>query len=115
MLSGGRCSIAYHELYLRLKTLLPSIMLHPSLDSFFFVSSESEAIDAALKMVRGITHKQNIVTMQGAYRGGSYESNTSGVRPDITVTTSCSTSYYEEHCAEPHLSPYVTSLLVLVD
>jgi 4-aminobutyrate aminotransferase len=47
-------------------------MPHPTLDSFFFVCSGSEAIDAALKMVRGITHKQNIITMQGAYHGRTF-------------------------------------------
>jgi 4-aminobutyrate aminotransferase len=47
-------------------------MPHPSLDSFFFVSSGSEAIEAALKMVRSITHKQNIITMQGAYHGRTF-------------------------------------------
>ena len=47
-------------------------MPHPSLDSFFFVNSGSEAIEAALKMVRGITRKQNIITMQGAYHGRTF-------------------------------------------
>ena len=44
-------------------------MPHSSLDSFYFLSSGSEAVQAALKMVRGITRKQNIITMQGAYYG----------------------------------------------
>jgi len=47
-------------------------MPHPSLDSFFFVSSGSEAIEAALKMVRSITRKQNIITVQGAYHGRTF-------------------------------------------
>jgi len=54
-----------------IKRLLP-IMPHPSLDSFFFVNSGSEAIEAALKMVRSITRKQNIITMQGAYHGRTF-------------------------------------------
>jgi 4-aminobutyrate aminotransferase len=41
-------------------------MPHPSLDSFF-VNSGSRAIEAVLKMVRSITRKQNIITMQGVY------------------------------------------------
>jgi 4-aminobutyrate aminotransferase len=47
-------------------------MPHPSLDSFFFTSSGSEAVEAALKMVRGITRKQNIITMQGAFHGRTF-------------------------------------------
>jgi len=68
----GQCSIAYHEPYLRLIERLLPIMPHPSLDSFFFVNSGSEAIEAALKMVRSITRKQNIITMQGAYHGRTF-------------------------------------------
>ena len=46
-------------------------MPHPSLDSFFFKSG-SEAVEAALKMVRGITRKQNIIAMQGAFHGRTF-------------------------------------------
>ncbi|KAH9987011.1 pyridoxal phosphate-dependent transferase [Russula compacta] len=68
----GQCSIGYHEPYLRLiERLLPTVP-HPSLDSFFFTSSGSEAIEAALKMTRGITGKQNIITMQGAFHGRTF-------------------------------------------
>jgi 4-aminobutyrate aminotransferase len=47
-------------------------MPHKSLDSFFFANSGSEAVEAALKMVRGITRKQNIITMQGSFHGRTY-------------------------------------------
>jgi 4-aminobutyrate aminotransferase len=47
-------------------------MPHPSLDSFFFTNSGAEAIETALKMARGITRKQNIITMQGAYHGRTF-------------------------------------------
>ncbi|KAH9957355.1 acetylornithine aminotransferase [Russula dissimulans] len=68
----GQSSIGYHEPYLRLIERLLPIMPHPSLDSFFFTNSGSEAVEAALKMVRGITGKQNIITMQGAYHGRTF-------------------------------------------
>jgi 4-aminobutyrate aminotransferase len=57
---------------LRLIERLLPIVPHPSLDSFFFTSSGSEAIEAALKMTRGITGKQNIITMQGAFHGRTF-------------------------------------------
>lgn len=68
----GQCGIAYHEPYLRLIERLLPLMPHASLDSFFFANSGSEAVEAALKMVRGITRKQNIITMQGAFHGRTF-------------------------------------------
>ena len=54
-----------------IECLLP-IMPHPSLDSFFFINSSSEAIEAALKMVCSITRIQNIIMMQGAYHSQTF-------------------------------------------
>ena len=47
-------------------------MPDPSLDSFFFWNSGSEAIEAAIKMARTITGKQNIISMQGGYHGRTF-------------------------------------------
>ena len=43
------------------------MMPHPSLDSFYFWNSGSEAIEGAIKMARIITGKQNIISMQGTH------------------------------------------------
>jgi Aminotransferase class-III len=72
ILNPGQCTIAYHEPYLHLIERLLPMMPHPSLDSFFFTNSGSEAIETTLKMVRGITRKQNIITMQGAFHGRTF-------------------------------------------
>ena len=64
-----QCSIAYHQPYLELIERLLPMMPHPSLDSFFFWNSGSEAVEGAIKMARMITGKQNIISMQGAYHG----------------------------------------------
>ncbi len=48
------------------------MMPDPSLDSFFFWNSGSEAIEAAMKMARLFTGKQNIIAMQGAYHGRTF-------------------------------------------
>ncbi|KAF8992548.1 acetylornithine aminotransferase [Cyathus striatus] len=61
-----------HEPYARLIERLMPIMPHPSLDSFFFWNSGSEAVEAAIKLVRMATGKQNIICMQGAYHGRTY-------------------------------------------
>jgi 4-aminobutyrate aminotransferase-like enzyme len=67
-LPTSQCGIAFHEPYLRLIEKLLPVMPHPSLDSFFFWNSGSEAIEAALKMARTITKRQNIICMQGKPR-----------------------------------------------
>jgi len=42
------------------------------LDSFFFWNSGSEAVEAAIKLARAATGRQNIITMQGAYHGRTF-------------------------------------------
>jgi 4-aminobutyrate aminotransferase len=65
LLALFQCSISFHGPYLRLIEKLLPIMPDPSLDSFFFWNSGSEAIEASLKMARQITGRQNIISMQG--------------------------------------------------
>ncbi|KAK2467236.1 hypothetical protein APHAL10511_000785 [Amanita phalloides] len=68
----SQCSIALHEPYARLIEKLLPRMPHSSLDSFFFWNSGSEAIEAAIKMARVFTGRQNIISMQGAYHGRTF-------------------------------------------
>ncbi|KAF5340507.1 hypothetical protein D9757_014671 [Collybiopsis confluens] len=70
----GQCSIAFNEPYLRLIERLLPAMPHPSLDSFFFWNSGTEAVEGALKMARVLTGRQNIIAMQGGYHGRTYGS-----------------------------------------
>ncbi|GBE81149.1 Acetylornithine aminotransferase, mitochondrial [Sparassis crispa] len=68
----GQCSIAFHGPYLELiKKLLP-MMPDPSLNSFFFWNSGSEAVEAAIKIARTVTGRQNIIAMQGGYHGRTF-------------------------------------------
>lgn len=50
---------------------LLTMMPHKSLDSFFFWNSGSEAIEAAIKVTRTYTKRNNIIVMQGGYHGTS--------------------------------------------
>jgi len=68
----AQCSIAFHGPYFRLIERLIPIMPHSSLNSFFFWNSGSEAVEAAIKMSRSITGKQNIIAMQGGYHGRTF-------------------------------------------
>jgi len=49
----------------KLKPIMPS----PELDSFFFANSGSEAVEAAVKVARYATKKQNIIVFQGSFHG----------------------------------------------
>jgi len=68
----GQIGIAFHKPYLRLIEKLLPIMPHPSLDTFFFWNSGSEAVESAVKLARTKTKKQNIVVMQGGYHGRTF-------------------------------------------
>lgn len=47
-------------------------MPHPSLDTFFLWNSGSEAVEAAVKLARTATGRQNLIVMQGAYHGRTF-------------------------------------------
>ncbi|ORX39449.1 putative ornithine-oxo-acid aminotransferase [Kockovaella imperatae] len=64
-----QCAIALSEPYVQLVESLLAMMPDPSLDSFFFWNSGAEAVEAAVKIARTKTHRQNIIVMQGAYHG----------------------------------------------
>ena len=68
----GQINIAFQKSYLDLvKSLLP-LMPHESLDTFFFWNSGAEAVEAAVKLARHATKKQNIIVMQGSYHGRTF-------------------------------------------
>lgn len=65
-------NIAFQKPYLELIEQLIPLMPHPSLDTFFFWNSGSEAVEAAVKLARHATKKQNIIVMQGSYHGRTF-------------------------------------------
>ncbi|EKD16115.1 uncharacterized protein L3040_007795 [Drepanopeziza brunnea f. sp. 'multigermtubi'] len=68
----GQVNIAFQKSYLDLVDSLLSLMPHPSLDTFFFWNSGAEAVEAAVKLARHATKKQNVVVMQGSYHGRTF-------------------------------------------
>ncbi|KAJ7582529.1 acetylornithine aminotransferase [Mycena floridula] len=106
----AQCSIAFHEPYLRLIEKLIPVMPHPSLDSFFLWNSGSEAVEAALKIARLNTGRQNIICMQGGYHGRTFgamsvtRSKTiysAGVFPLMPGTFSMPYPYWHQHFLPP--------------
>ena len=68
----GQINIAFQKPYLELIQSLLPLMPHKSLDTFFFWNSGAEAIEAAVKLARHATKKQNIIVMQGSYHGRTF-------------------------------------------
>jgi 4-aminobutyrate aminotransferase len=71
-ISHGQVNIFFQKPMLDLiEGLLPK-MPSPSLDTFFFWNSGSEAVEAAVKLARHATKKQNIIVFQGSYHGRTF-------------------------------------------
>lgn len=68
----GQINIAFQQSYLDLVRSLLPLMPHKSLDTFFFWNSGAEAVEAAVKLARHVTKKQNIIVMQGSYHGRTF-------------------------------------------
>jgi 4-aminobutyrate aminotransferase len=64
----GQYTTVMHRPLLELSERLGSV-LPAGIDSLFFVNSGSEAVEAALRLVRQVTGRPNIVTFQGGFHG----------------------------------------------
>lgn len=68
----GQVNIAFQKPYLELIEKMIPLMPDKSLDTFFFWNSGSEAVEAAVKLARHATKKQNVIVMQGSYHGRTF-------------------------------------------
>jgi 4-aminobutyrate aminotransferase len=68
-LTHAQSNIVYHKPMLDLIETLKPKMPSKSLDTFFFWNSGSEAVEAAIKLARHATKKQNVIVFQGSYHG----------------------------------------------
>lgn len=83
--SHVQCSIGFNLPYLQLVEALIPLMPDPSLDTFFFWNSGSEAVEMALKLVKRATNRPNIICMQGSYHGRTH--GAAGLTKSKTVYT----------------------------
>lgn len=67
----GQANIVYHEPMIRLTEALSEI-LPDKLDTFFFSNSGAEAVEAAVKLSRAATGKQNVIVFQGSFHGRTH-------------------------------------------
>uniref|UniRef100_A0A7S1S0V8 Acetylornithine transaminase n=1 Tax=Alexandrium catenella TaxID=2925 RepID=A0A7S1S0V8_ALECA len=107
----AQVNIAYHDQMLELvgkfKKAMPTGSL---LDTFLFVTSGSEAVEAAVKLARHYTRKPNIICFQGSYHGRTLltmsmtSSKTiykAGYGPHAAGISFCPHPFYSRKCHIP--------------
>lgn len=78
----GQYAIVIHD---RLPLLMDRLARHTpvGMESFFFANSGAEAVEAAVRLARNVTRRQNVIVFQGSFHGrtiGSVALTTSGAR-----------------------------------
>lgn len=68
-LNHAQVNIVFHKPMLDLIGKLKPVMPSTQFDSFFFWNSGAEAVEAAIKLARHATKKQNLIVFQGGYHG----------------------------------------------
>ncbi|KAI8994714.1 pyridoxal phosphate-dependent transferase [Pilobolus umbonatus] len=71
-ISHAQVNIFFQKPMLDLIDALIPKMPFPRLDTFFFWNSGAEAVEAAVKVARHATKKQNIIVFQGSYHGRTF-------------------------------------------
>lgn len=96
----AQVNISHHrqmlDLVVRLKKTMPP---HSGLDTFLFVTSGSEAVEAAVKLARHATGKPNIIVFQGGYHGRTL------LTMSMTTSKTIYRARYGPHAAGIHVAP----------
>ncbi|CAG8469779.1 23291_t:CDS:2 [Cetraspora pellucida] len=71
-LNHGQVNIMFHKPMLDLIGKLKPVMPSTQFDSFFFWNSGAEAVEAAVKLARHATKKQNVIVFQGGFHGRTF-------------------------------------------
>lgn len=65
----AQMNIVYSQSAIELAEKLPSIMPDPSLNRFFYTNSGAEAIEAAVKLAKQVTRRNNIICFENSFHG----------------------------------------------
>ena len=68
----GQANIVYHQPMIDLVDELMTIMPDPGLDSFFFSNSGAEIVEAAVKLAKVATGRQNTIVFAGSFHGRTH-------------------------------------------
>ncbi|MGZ6346369.1 MAG: aspartate aminotransferase family protein [Anaerolineales bacterium] len=95
----AQVNIVVHKPMLELIEQLRMIV-HPSIDGFFFANSGAEAIEGAVKLARAVTGKPNVIVFSGSFHG-----RTQGAMA-LTTSKTIYRSGYQPLPAGVFVSPY---------
>eukprot|EP00928_Gymnodinium_smaydae_P022754 TRINITY_DN19004_c0_g1_i1.p1 TRINITY_DN19004_c0_g1~~TRINITY_DN19004_c0_g1_i1.p1 ORF type:complete len:457 (-),score=111.15 TRINITY_DN19004_c0_g1_i1:187-1557(-) len=97
----AQVNIAHHKNMLDLTEKLEGIMPAGSdLNSFLFVTTGSEAVEAAVKLARHASKKPNIIVFQGGYHGRTL------LTASMTTSKTIYRGGYGPHSAGIHVAPF---------
>mmetsp|Transcript_102377 Transcript_102377/g.285256 ORF Transcript_102377/g.285256 Transcript_102377/m.285256 type:complete len:449 (-) Transcript_102377:235-1581(-) len=97
----AQVNISYHDQMLQLAGSLCQAMPQGSLlDTFLFVTSGSEAVEAAVKLARHATGKPNVIVFQGGYHGRTL------LTMSMTTSKTIYRARYGPHAAGIHVAPH---------
>ena len=68
----GQANIVYHQPMIDLTDELTTVMPDASLDSFFFSNSGAEIVEAAVKLAKVATGRQNAIVFSGSFHGRTH-------------------------------------------
>jgi 4-aminobutyrate aminotransferase len=68
----GQANIVYHQPMLELIDELASIVAWPELSEFFFSNSGAEIVEAAVKLSKQATKRQNVIVFSGSFHGRTH-------------------------------------------
>jgi 4-aminobutyrate aminotransferase len=68
----GQANIVYHRPMIELVDELMTVMPDAGLDSFFFSNSGAEIVEAAVKLAKVATGRQNVIVFSGSFHGRTH-------------------------------------------
>jgi 4-aminobutyrate aminotransferase len=80
----GQANIVYHRPMMELIDELTSIVAWPDLSEYFFSNSGAEIVEAAVKLAKQATKRQNVIVFSGSFHG----------RTHLTMTMTTSKTIY---------------------
>ncbi|CAG0926393.1 4-aminobutyrate aminotransferase [Thermoflexales bacterium] len=68
----GQANLVYHRPMMDLIDELSSIMAWPALSEYFFSNSGAEIVEAAVKLAKHATQRQNVIVFNGSFHGRTH-------------------------------------------